>query len=53
VIATGVVVPATGQLGVLLLQRDVSVKVAVERHMALVSETEHRLLEQIFPRHGA
>ncbi|GFR51108.1 hypothetical protein Agub_g13438, partial [Astrephomene gubernaculifera] len=39
------------RLALVLMQRDVSAKVVAERHVARVSETEHRLLEQIFPRH--
>jgi hypothetical protein len=45
--------PVSGDAVLLLAQLDVSAKVAAERHIAMVSETEHRLLEQIFPRHGA
>ncbi|GIL89318.1 hypothetical protein Vretifemale_17131, partial [Volvox reticuliferus] len=51
VVAVGVVDPASGRRGVVVMQRDVTAKVVAERHVAQVSETEHRLLEQIFPRH--
>ncbi|GLC40879.1 hypothetical protein PLESTB_000013200 [Pleodorina starrii] len=51
VTCTGVTDPATGSLAIVLVQRDVTAKVVAERHVAQVSETEHRLLEQIFPRH--
>lgn len=33
------------------LQTDVSAKVAAESHAVLVAETQHRLLEQIYPHH--
>ncbi len=33
------------------LQHDVTAKVVAERHLALVMEAEHRLLEQLFPKH--
>ncbi|KAG2454613.1 hypothetical protein HYH02_000454 [Chlamydomonas schloesseri] len=42
---------AGGELALVLLQRDVTARVVAERHMAQVSEMEHRMLEQIFPRH--
>ncbi|GIL79558.1 hypothetical protein Vretifemale_8850, partial [Volvox reticuliferus] len=48
---TGITDPATGAPAIVLVQRDVTTKVLAERHVAQVSETEHRLLEQIFPRH--
>ncbi|KAG2434862.1 hypothetical protein HXX76_007745 [Chlamydomonas incerta] len=51
VCATSVVDPVTGQHAVVLVQQDVTAKVLVERHVHQVAETEHRLLEQIFPRH--
>ncbi|GIL44265.1 hypothetical protein Vafri_1737 [Volvox africanus] len=51
VVIVGVTDPASGRRGVVVMQRDVTAKVVAERHVALVSETEHRLLEQIFPRH--
>ncbi|GLI59742.1 hypothetical protein VaNZ11_001692, partial [Volvox africanus] len=51
VVTTRHVDPKTGRVTLLLMQTDVTVKVSAERHIALVSETEHRLLEQIFPRH--
>ncbi|GIL44280.1 hypothetical protein Vafri_1785, partial [Volvox africanus] len=51
VVAVGIVDPASGRRGVVVMQRDVTAKVVAERHVAQVSETEHRLLEQIFPRH--
>ncbi|GIL89286.1 hypothetical protein Vretifemale_17099, partial [Volvox reticuliferus] len=51
VVAVGVVDPVSGRRGVVVMQRDVTAKVVAERHVAQVSETEHRLLEQIFPRH--
>ncbi|GLC38980.1 hypothetical protein PLESTB_001781800 [Pleodorina starrii] len=43
--------PVTGKPVVVLVQHDVTAKVIAERHLALVMETEHRLLEQLFPRH--
>ncbi|GLC35586.1 hypothetical protein PLESTM_000340300 [Pleodorina starrii] len=43
--------PVTGEDVVVLTQHDVTAKVLAERHLALVMETEHRLLEQLFPRH--
>ncbi|GIL80720.1 hypothetical protein Vretifemale_10030, partial [Volvox reticuliferus] len=49
--ATSIVSPTDGQRYLLLIQKDVTVKVEAERHIAKVSECEHRLLEQIFPRH--
>ncbi|KAG2436424.1 hypothetical protein HXX76_006728 [Chlamydomonas incerta] len=51
VTATAVCDPATGELALVLLQRDVTARVVAERYMAQVSEIEHRMLEQIFPRH--
>ncbi|GIL52245.1 hypothetical protein Vafri_8173 [Volvox africanus] len=41
----------TGQEALMLAQTDVTDKVIAERHLALVMETEHRLVEQLFPRH--
>ncbi|GLI60276.1 hypothetical protein VaNZ11_002368, partial [Volvox africanus] len=49
--ATRAVDPVTGQDVVILAQHDVTAKVVAERQVALVMETEHRLLEQLFPRH--
>ncbi|KAG2493187.1 hypothetical protein HYH03_008607 [Edaphochlamys debaryana] len=49
--ATWVVDPSSGEAYLVLLQKDVTAKVEAERHIAQVTETEHRLLEQIFPRH--
>ncbi|KXZ52603.1 hypothetical protein GPECTOR_9g648 [Gonium pectorale] len=49
--ATSAVDPVTGQDVVILTQMDVTAKVIAERHLALVMETEHRLVEQLFPRH--
>ncbi|PNH09387.1 Soluble guanylate cyclase 88E [Tetrabaena socialis] len=43
--------PLTGERLLVVVQKDVSRKVAAERHIAQVSEAEHRLLEQVFPRH--
>ncbi|GIL53259.1 hypothetical protein Vafri_8910 [Volvox africanus] len=43
--------PVTGKDVIILLQTDVTAKVEAERHIALVTQAEHRLLEQIFPRH--
>ncbi|GLI71375.1 hypothetical protein VaNZ11_016565 [Volvox africanus] len=43
--------PLTGQYALIITQTDVTGKVEAERHLAFVSEAEHRLLEQIFPRH--
>ncbi|GFR47837.1 hypothetical protein Agub_g9617, partial [Astrephomene gubernaculifera] len=43
--------PVTGEEVLVLAQHDVTSKVVAERHLALVMEAEHRLLEQIFPRH--
>ncbi|GIM05972.1 hypothetical protein Vretimale_10384, partial [Volvox reticuliferus] len=43
--------PITGEAVLVLAQHDVTAKVIAERHLALVMETEHRLLEQLFPRH--
>ncbi|GFR40435.1 hypothetical protein Agub_g1010 [Astrephomene gubernaculifera] len=49
--ATRAVDPLSGEDVLVLVQHDVSAKVVAERHLALVMETEHRLLEQLFPRH--
>ncbi|GLC68227.1 hypothetical protein PLESTF_000664100 [Pleodorina starrii] len=43
--------PVTGDPVIVLTQMDVTGKVIAERHLALVMETEHRLVEQLFPRH--
>ncbi|GLI59737.1 hypothetical protein VaNZ11_001685 [Volvox africanus] len=43
--------PMTGKDVIILLQTDVTAKVEAERHIALVTQAEHRLLEQIFPHH--
>ncbi|KAG2433540.1 hypothetical protein HYH02_012657 [Chlamydomonas schloesseri] len=43
--------PATGAFAIVLTQVDVTAKVEAELHIAGVTEAEHRLLEQIFPRH--
>ncbi|GLI71393.1 hypothetical protein VaNZ11_016590 [Volvox africanus] len=43
--------PLTGQYALIITQTDVTGKVEAERHLAFVTEAEHRLLEQIFPRH--
>ncbi|GLC68228.1 hypothetical protein PLESTF_000664200 [Pleodorina starrii] len=43
--------PVTGEPVIVLTQMDVTGKVIAERHLALVMETEHRLVEQLFPRH--
>ncbi|GLC38818.1 hypothetical protein PLESTM_000780800 [Pleodorina starrii] len=49
--ATAAVDPITGESVVVLSQHDVTAKVVAERHLALVMEAEHRLLEQLFPKH--
>ncbi|GIL56395.1 hypothetical protein Vafri_11764, partial [Volvox africanus] len=49
--ATRATDPVTGKPVLVLVQHDVTAKVIAERHLALVMETEHRLLEQLFPRH--
>ncbi|KAG2451869.1 hypothetical protein HYH02_003645 [Chlamydomonas schloesseri] len=49
--ATSAVDPVTGQEVIILTQVDITAKVIAERHLALVMETEHRLVEQLFPRH--
>ncbi|GLC68226.1 hypothetical protein PLESTF_000664000 [Pleodorina starrii] len=49
--ATASTDPTTGDEVVVLIQTDVTSKVIAERHLALVMETEHRLVEQLFPRH--
>ncbi|KAG2434289.1 hypothetical protein HXX76_008013 [Chlamydomonas incerta] len=43
--------PTTRQYVIVLTQHDVSAKVMAERHLANVMEAEHRLLEQLFPKH--
>ncbi|GLI63538.1 hypothetical protein VaNZ11_006527, partial [Volvox africanus] len=43
--------PVTGEPVIVLSQTDVTAKVVAERHVAQVMEAEHRLLEQLFPRH--
>ncbi|GIL52103.1 hypothetical protein Vafri_8045 [Volvox africanus] len=43
--------PVTGQYAIVITQTDVTSKVEAERHLAFVTEAEHRLLEQIFPHH--
>ncbi|GLC47647.1 hypothetical protein PLESTB_000011200 [Pleodorina starrii] len=43
--------PVTGEEVLVVTQTDVTAKVIAERHLALVMETEHRLVEQLFPRH--
>ncbi|GIL79502.1 hypothetical protein Vretifemale_8791 [Volvox reticuliferus] len=43
--------PLTGEGIIIIKQIDVTAKVIAERHLALVMETEHRLVEQLFPRH--
>ncbi|GLC68082.1 hypothetical protein PLESTF_000644100 [Pleodorina starrii] len=49
--ATRAVDPVTGEEVLVLAQHDISAKVVAERHLALVMEAEHRLLEQLFPKH--
>ncbi|KAG2499207.1 hypothetical protein HYH03_002788 [Edaphochlamys debaryana] len=49
--ATALVDPGSGARFLVVMQKDVTAKVEAERHIAQVSETEHRLLEQVFPRH--
>ncbi|KAG2499263.1 hypothetical protein HYH03_002841 [Edaphochlamys debaryana] len=49
--AAAVVDPCSGARLLVVMQKDVTAKVEAERHIAQVSETEHRLLEQVFPRH--
>ncbi|GIL88991.1 hypothetical protein Vretifemale_16910, partial [Volvox reticuliferus] len=51
IFASRTIDPVTGQCAIILTQTDVTAKVEAESHIALVTETEHRLLEQIFPRH--
>ncbi|GFR51581.1 hypothetical protein Agub_g14002 [Astrephomene gubernaculifera] len=36
---------------IIITQQDVTARVLAERHLGLVMETEHRLLEQLYPRH--
>ncbi|KXZ56609.1 hypothetical protein GPECTOR_1g549 [Gonium pectorale] len=43
--------PVTGRKVIMLMQTDVTAKVIAERHLAQVMEAEHRLVEQLFPRH--
>ncbi|GLI68220.1 hypothetical protein VaNZ11_012566 [Volvox africanus] len=43
--------PLTGESIIIITQIDVTAKVIAERHLAMVMETEHRLVEQLFPRH--
>ncbi|KXZ43582.1 hypothetical protein GPECTOR_86g375 [Gonium pectorale] len=43
--------PVTRRNVILLVQTDVTGKVVAERHLAQVMEAEHRLVEQLFPRH--
>ncbi|PNH05682.1 Guanylate cyclase soluble subunit beta-2 [Tetrabaena socialis] len=49
--AVAVTDPQTGQRLLVVVQKDVTAKVETERHIAQVAEAEHRLLEQVFPRH--
>ncbi|KAG2499266.1 hypothetical protein HYH03_002844 [Edaphochlamys debaryana] len=49
--AAALVDPGSGARFLVVMQKDVTAKVEAERHIAQVSETEHRLLEQVFPRH--
>ncbi|KAG2499262.1 hypothetical protein HYH03_002840 [Edaphochlamys debaryana] len=49
--AAALVDPCSGARFLVVMQKDVTAKVEAERHIAQVSETEHRLLEQVFPRH--
>ncbi|KAG2434288.1 hypothetical protein HXX76_008012 [Chlamydomonas incerta] len=49
--ATRSVDPVTNVPVIVLAQHDVSAKVMAERHLANVMEAEHRLLEQLFPKH--
>ncbi|KAG2490277.1 hypothetical protein HYH03_011229 [Edaphochlamys debaryana] len=51
VCAAAVEDPDSGARYLVVMQRDVTAKVEAERHIAQVSEMEHRLLEQVFPRH--
>ncbi|KAG2435093.1 hypothetical protein HXX76_007180 [Chlamydomonas incerta] len=43
--------PAAGGRVLVIMQTDVSAKVAAESHAILVAERQHRLLEQIYPHH--
>ncbi|PNH03104.1 Guanylate cyclase soluble subunit beta-2 [Tetrabaena socialis] len=43
--------PLTRQRYLVVVQKDVTEKIEAERHIAQVSEAQHRLLEQVFPRH--
>ncbi|GIL63888.1 hypothetical protein Vafri_17902 [Volvox africanus] len=43
--------PILGEDVIIVAQHDVTARVVSERHLALVMETEHRLLEQLYPRH--
>ncbi|GFR52675.1 hypothetical protein Agub_g15300 [Astrephomene gubernaculifera] len=49
--ATAAQDPVSQRDVIILTQTDVTAKVIAERHLALVMETEHRLVEQLFPRH--
>ncbi|KXZ50828.1 hypothetical protein GPECTOR_15g514 [Gonium pectorale] len=49
--ATKAVDPFNGSDVIILTQTDVTAKVTAERHLALVMEAEHALVEQLFPRH--
>ncbi|PNH02766.1 Guanylate cyclase soluble subunit beta-2 [Tetrabaena socialis] len=49
--AMAVTDPRTGQRLLVVVQKNVTAKVETERHIAQVAEAEHRLLEQVFPRH--
>ncbi|GLC67236.1 hypothetical protein PLESTF_000532000 [Pleodorina starrii] len=51
VIATPAVDPVTGRSVIVVMQDDVTGKVQLERRLGLMQETEHRLLEQLYPRH--
>ncbi|GLC34749.1 hypothetical protein PLESTB_001159300 [Pleodorina starrii] len=51
VAATSFTDPVTGARVVALVQNDVSEKVETEMQLTELMEVEHRLLEQIFPRH--
>ncbi|KXZ45899.1 hypothetical protein GPECTOR_49g483 [Gonium pectorale] len=43
--------PVSGALTIVLMQTDVTAKVEAERHIAFVTEAQHRLLEDMFPHH--
>ncbi|GIL53359.1 hypothetical protein Vafri_9036, partial [Volvox africanus] len=51
IIASRAVDPATGQDVIVVMQDDVTGKVLLERQLGLMFETEHRLLEQLYPNH--